>query len=178
MLNVFRVRALPKLMGHYTISGLRFLAQLAVPWQKPKVTVGQHIQAGCIAGRIVRLGIKTVTLVTEDGLTLIVPRKRLLDEQANDVRKGPVSMTVPVYVHYRANLSATEKAIHSALKECAVVRYHPSPEVSLVAINRKTLSFQAVFWLDPSLTDPLTVKHEVNYAILDRLTRAEIPLPE
>lgn len=133
-----------------------------------------------LEGNVVAIDIRTTKIVTNDGLTLIVPNSKLTNSHYVNwsYRNEPVRLHIPVGVAYGSDVASVRHALLLAAVDVEKVLVSPSPSVRLVSFGDSSLDFELLVWTDEPTAHP-QIRSDVNFNI-ERLfneSHIEIPFP-
>jgi small-conductance mechanosensitive channel len=159
-----------------------FIAGLILFFERP-VQVGDIISVGDVEGDVERISIRATVVRTRDGISIILPNKRLITDDVINWSHGDqrTRLRVQVGVAYGSDVELVTKTLLEVTdKERRVMRF-PRPEVQFKCFGESELSFEILLWLaSPDITLRRRVRSDLNSAI-DAAFRAagiEIPFPQ
>lgn len=146
------------------------------------IEVGDIIQIDGTVGKVEQIHLRTSTILTRDGLTMIVPNHKFIVERVinwNHQDKAPSRFAVPVKVP----LNADEQQVHRLLLECAaehpdVVTDDPGrpPQARLTDFNQGEMWFELQFWTYRKF-EVEQVRSDLRYALLEKFRQNHIQEP-
>lgn len=157
-----------------------FVSGLIVLLEKP-IRVGDFIALGDLVGSVERIGARSTEVRTLNGLTIVVPNSRFLENEVINWSHGsPLSrIEVPVGVAYGSPIEAVRQALLEAAQTCPLALETPAPQVWFQAFGASSLDFSLLVWIaDPR--QQFYLRSELNYRIHQTLERhgIEIPFPQ
>ena len=157
-----------------------FVSGLIVLLERP-IRVGDFVALGDLVGTVERIGARATEVRTLDGLTIVVPNSRFLENEVINWSHGsPLSrIKVPVGVAYGSPVDKVRKSLLEAASTCPLVLDNPAPEVWFQEFADSALNFELLVWLhDPR--HQFYLRSELNYRIYSALKRhgIEIPFPQ
>ncbi|MEZ4361865.1 MAG: mechanosensitive ion channel [Kofleriaceae bacterium] len=166
--------ALQPLMGNF-ISGLVLLLE------RP-LKIGDRIELGPLAGRVVSIGARATMVRTNDNISVIVPNSELASSQIINWSHGErtVRITIPIGVSYRSDPEKVRDVLLEVAHTQAGVLREPVPEVLLDGFNDSSIDFALWVWTSEYLERPRVLRSELNFAIHAALKAhgIEIPFPQ
>ncbi|MEZ6195286.1 MAG: mechanosensitive ion channel [Planctomycetota bacterium] len=159
-----------------------FIAGLILFFERP-VQVGDIISVGDVEGDVEQISIRATVIRTRDGISIIVPNKRLITDDVINWSHGDqrTRLKIQVGVAYGSDVPLVKKVlVEVAEKERRVMRF-PRPDTQFMAFGESELSFELLIWLaTPDITLRRRVRSDLNSAI-DAAFREhgiEIPFPQ
>lgn len=126
-----------------------FVSGIILIFDRP-VRIGDTVEVGDKRGRVKEIGIRSSTLLTEDGAEVIIPNGDVLSHQI--VNWTLSNNHVRIALSFTIEKPAKPEAIEpGAIKE--IVRHHPNvldrrdPEVIINAVSSKTEEIRVYFWI-------------------------------
>jgi potassium efflux system protein len=143
-----------------------------------RVKLGGSLQ---IEGDVVTVDLRTTKILTNDGLTVIVPNSKLTNEEYINwsYTNEPVRVHIPVGVAYESDVDTVRAALLAAAGGVEQVIADPKPSVRLVKFGESTLDFELLVWTREPEKHP-QIRSDVNFNIHRELRAAgiEIPFPQ
>ncbi|MDR9429890.1 MAG: mechanosensitive ion channel family protein [Natronomonas sp.] len=130
------------------------------------------------AGTVVKVGVRSTTLLTRDEVLVTVPNAALnaakvTNESAPQRRRR---VRIPIGVAYGTDIDAFEElAVDVALSEPMVLD-SPKPRGRFRSFGDSALQYELLCWVNGP-TRRRRVQHELNRALYDALNAAEIEIP-
>ena len=145
------------------------------------IRVGDVLELEGLVGRVTEIKLRTSTVYTRDGMNVIVPNHRFINENVvNWTHNNMVNrFRITVGVAYGSD----EEVVHRVLKECAeahgdVITKETDRSV-LVRLNGfgdSSLDFEILFWSRNAFRIEQT-KSDIRFAILKAFREANITIP-
>ena len=158
-----------------------FIAGLVLMLERP-VRLGDRIEVGQLIGRVQRIGLRSSTVLGEDGAEVIVPNETLIGREVvnwtlSDRRRR---VLLAVGVAYETDpqfalkvIEGAVASVQSVLRETAGA---PDPVVHFTGFGASSLDFAIKFWTAEAEAEN-RVKSEVGLAVYAALTEAGIQIP-
>ncbi len=154
------------------------LASFTILADKPFV-VDDTVKLGALEGKVERIGFRSTRLRSADGSLLIVPNKKLIDENlenlsSRDLRK--VKLTVPL--KYRLPQAELELLMEDVRKQVeAASGVQGGVQVTIEAFGELTMLMQVVYHLPDQLPDSqiLAEKNRINVAVYGEIVERMMP---
>jgi small-conductance mechanosensitive channel len=148
------------------------------------VRVGDRVKLGGslqVEGDVAAIDLRTTKVLTNDGLTVIVPNSKLTNEEYVNwsYTNEPVRLHIPIGVAYESDVDTVRAALLAAAEGIEQVIANPKPSVRLVKFGDSTLDFELLVWTREPEKHP-QIRSDVNFNIHRELHAAgiEIPFPQ
>ncbi|KAB1188702.1 MULTISPECIES: mechanosensitive ion channel family protein [Haloferax] len=130
------------------------------------------------AGTVIKVGIRSTTLLTRDELRVTVPNSvlnaaKIINESAPNRRRR---MKVPIGVAYGTDVDEVEEILVDIAIDEPLVLDSPRPRARLRRFGADALEYELVCWVNSPLKRGKAT-HNVNRAIYKRLNAADIGIP-
>lgn len=165
---------LQKLAANY-VSGFVILAERSL-------RIGDLVKVDNFEGRITDINTRYTVLRSSAGREAIVPNEILMTQRVENasLADSKLLLTTVVQVAYGTDLEVVRPALSNAVKEVTRVLPDPPPAVHLTAFASDGLELTIPFWIADPENGQMSVRSEVNLAILATLNRlgVDIPFPQ
>ncbi|MCP9493944.1 MAG: mechanosensitive ion channel [Pyrinomonadaceae bacterium MAG19_C2-C3] len=149
------------------------------------VRVGDFISVGQdkseTQGKVTAIKLRTTTVQTNDGITVIVPNSKLVTNMMINWTYGNrrARISVPVGVAYDSDVDLVTAQLMRAAQDVKEVLTEPAPTVQFLGFGDSALDFRLLVWTSRPRLHP-RIKSEINYRIfrLFREANIEIPFPQ
>ncbi|MBF8276729.1 MAG: putative MscS family protein, partial [Candidatus Brocadiaceae bacterium] len=132
-------------------------------------------------GTVDKLSVRSTTITTADGITVIVPNSKFVDSKITNLThpKTVVRGCVKVGVAYGSNTAQVRDCLLVVAKQNPNVRVDREPVVRFAAFGNNSLDFELYFWVDDATKRAPTLS-ELNFAVDDafRKNNIEIAYPQ
>jgi small-conductance mechanosensitive channel len=130
------------------------------------------------AGTVVKVGVRSTTLLTRDEVLVTVPNSvlnaaRIINESAPQRRKR---IRVPIGVAYGTDVDRFEELLVDAADAESLVLEAPKPRARFRRFGDSALEYELLCWV-ASPTRARRAQHELNRTIYKRLDEAGIEIP-
>jgi MscS family membrane protein len=130
------------------------------------------------AGTVVKVGIRSTTLLTRDEVVIVVPNAALnaakvINQSAPQRRRR---VKVPVGVAYGTDIDEFEASLEEIAAEEALVLDSPKPRMRFRNFGGSALEYELLCWVG-SPTRAAKARHKLNREIYKRLAAADIEIP-
>jgi len=157
------------------VSGLILLAE------RP-IKVGDRVEVGSLSGDIVRIGMRSTWVRTNDNVVIIVPNSHFISNQvtnwtANDRR---VRISVPLGVGYASDPREVRAILLQIAREHPDILTDPAPDVIFLGFGDSSLDFDLRVWTAEQLRTPHVLKSDLYFDIFQKFSERgiEIPFPQ
>ncbi len=166
--------------GLQTIAS-NFVSGLIILFERP-IRIGDRIQVGDLHGRVVRIRARATEVVTNDGISVIVPNSEFVSQRVVNWSHGDdkIRIRVPVGVSYGSDPERVRQALLEAAGSVDAVLKDPPPRVRLKEFGDSAIEFELLGWTTELLHARGEFVSRVNFAIHAALERhgIEIPFPQ
>jgi small-conductance mechanosensitive channel len=142
------------------------------------VTVGNIIEVNGQIGRVKKIGLRTSTLLTREGINLIVPNSKITtDNLINwDHDEHKARFNVSLRVAYGTDTQLVKKILQEVAEKNSDVLSFPPPFVRFDDFGNSSLDFSLVFW-SSNLFFIEVVKSNLRFAIDEQFREHNIQIP-
>ena len=157
-----------------------FISGIILLLERP-VKVGDRLEISGVWGDVKHVNLRTTLIETPDGISVIVPNSKLLENEVINYSYGnpKIRLKVPVGIAYGSDCQkAAEVLVQVALDNKRVLS-EPKPKAWFNEFGDSSLNFMLLFWI-PNAVEKYDVISEINYAIDAgfRKNGIEIPFPQ
>lgn len=158
-----------------------FIAGLVLMLERP-VRLGDRIEVGLLIGRVQRIGLRSSTVLGEDGAEVIVPNEILIGREvvnwtlSDRRRRVQLAVGVAYETDPQFALSVIQKAVSSLGDVLTEATGAPDPVVQFTAFGPSSLDFTVKFWTAEA-ESASRVKSDVGLAVHAALAAAGIKIP-
>jgi len=156
-----------------------FVSGIILFLERP-VQVGDIITVGDIEGDVTRISIRSTVIRTRDGVSIILPNRKLIEEDVvNWSHADPrTRMRVAVSVAYGSDVPLVKRVLLEVAERDARILRRPRPEIQFKGFGESELQFVLLIWLaTPDISMRRRVLSDVNSAIDAAFRRAGITIP-
>jgi small-conductance mechanosensitive channel len=155
-----------------------FVCGLVILFERP-VKIDDRIIIDGMEGSIVDIGIRATTVLTNEGVSVIVPNSQFITSAVvNRSLDNPMTrFKVPVGVAYGTDPRLVEKVLMEVAAAHPGALRMPPPVVVFEAFGDSSLQFYLWVWTKTFTDRPVLFRSELNYAIHDALKAAGIQVP-
>ena len=134
-----------------------------------------------VVGTVDKLSVRSTTITTTDGITLIVPNSKFVESKITNLThpKTVARGCVKVGVAYGSNTAQVRDCLLAVAKKNPNVRVDREPVVRFAAFGDNSLNFELYFWVDDA-TKRMPTLSELNFAVDEvfRKNNIEISYPQ
>lgn len=158
-----------------------FVSGIIILAERP-IAIGDRIEVSGIAGRVVKISLRSTTVVTNDNITMIVPNADFISQTVTNWSHGDlkVRIRIPIGVAYGTDPELVQKLLLEVACEHPKTLEQPKPVVLFDAFGDNSLNFELAAWTAEMTTRPKRYMSELNFAIEKKLREnyVEIPFPQ
>lgn len=154
-----------------------FVSGLIILIEKP-IKVGDRIEVGDVHGRVIHLGARSATILTNDNISIIVPNQKFVTENiinwshTDDKRR----FIIPITVALSNDPYLVEKLLIEAASEEPEVLSDPEPGVRLFGYGENGMHFELRAWSSSLIHRRGLLTSKLYYAIHDKFKAHNIEL--
>jgi small-conductance mechanosensitive channel len=154
-----------------------FISGLIIMLSRP-IKVGDHIEVTGVEGDVMEIGARHTTLVTANGVTVIVPNSKFITDPVRnwEYMHAQTPLSISVNVSPEGNPRKVEQVLLGAAAKHPDVSKQPSPRVYFKTLGRTALSFELIVWSRLDIDRRHLMLNELNYTVYDELQANNIPL--
>ncbi|HJV35922.1 mechanosensitive ion channel family protein [Geomonas sp.] len=145
-----------------------FISGLIIMFERP-IKVGDRIVVGEIEGDVISIGARSVEVVSNDNITIIVPNAKFITENvinwSHNERR--VRFRIPVTVAYDSDVHLVERLLLEAAAKDENVLDKPEPSVRLMEFGGNGLRFELRAWSTTLIQRKGLLVSSLNFAILE-----------
>jgi small-conductance mechanosensitive channel len=154
-----------------------FISGLIIMFERP-IKIGDHIDVAGVEGDVVEIGARHTTLITSNGVTVIVPNSKFITENVRnwEYQHAQTPLSIAVNVASDANPRMVEKLLLDVAMRQRDVSKQPPPRVYFKALARSALAFELVVWSKMDIDRRHIMLNDLNFAVYDELASHRINL--
>ncbi|RXK82311.1 mechanosensitive ion channel [Chlorobaculum sp. 24CR] len=158
-----------------------FFSGLIILLERP-VKVGDRIQVGDINGDVVRIAIRSTTILTNDNINIIIPNSEFVSKQVINWSHNDrnLRVAVPVGVSYGSDPEQVRRVLLGVADHHPDILAKPAPVVLFSGFGNSALNFELLVWTETRIQTPRFLQSELNFRIFAafRKNGIEIPFPQ
>ncbi|MEP2024314.1 MAG: mechanosensitive ion channel domain-containing protein [Reichenbachiella sp.] len=145
------------------------------------VSIGDIVELEGLVGRITEINIRTSTVVTRDGIIIIVPNSKLVSDKVINWSHNRQStrFVVKVGVAYGTDVRKATALIERAAENHPEIAKKPKPFARFVDFGNSSLDLEIRFWCK-NMWQIESIKSDLRFEIYDLFHKngIEIPFPQ
>jgi len=157
-----------------------FISGIILLLERP-VKVGDRLEISGVWGDVKHVNLRTTLIETPDGISVIVPNSKLLENEVINYSYGnpKIRLQVPVGIAYGSDCQKAAEVLVQVALDNKRVLVEPKPKAWFREFGDSSLNFMLLFWI-PNAVEKFDVISEINYAIDAgfRKNGIEIPFPQ
>ena len=155
-----------------------FVSGIVILLERP-VKVGDRIEVGGTSGDVVSISARATTVVTNDGISVIIPNSELISTRVTNwsLTGKMVRFKIPVPVPYGTDQDLVVKLLLEVAKEDPNVATEPSTSIRLKEFSASNLVFELVIWTSKLMQRQGMMRSRMNMAIYRKFKDNGISLP-
>jgi small-conductance mechanosensitive channel len=154
-----------------------FVSGLIILFERP-IKVGDRIEVGDVHGKVIYLGVRSATILTNDNVSIIIPNQKFVTENiinwshTDDKRR----FIIPVTVALSSNPYLVEQLLLEAAIEEPNVLKDPAPGVRLFWFGENGMHFELRAWSNSLIHRRGLLTSNLNFAIYDKFKANNVEL--
>ncbi|MEL7037204.1 MAG: mechanosensitive ion channel domain-containing protein [Cyanobacteria bacterium J06592_8] len=154
-----------------------FVSGLILLFEQP-IRVGDYVQLEDLEGTIRKISIRATIVVTNDGVSIIVPNSDLVSHRIVNWSYENVNsrIHIPVRVAYGSDPVLVTEALLAASRRESRILLNPPPQVWLREFGEDSMNFELLVWINkPRMRLP--IQSSLNFIIHNELYYKKIRIP-
>ena len=155
-----------------------FVSGVVILLERP-VKVGDRIEVGGTTGDVVRISARATTVVTNDGISVIIPNSELISSRVTNwsLAGKMVRFKIPVPVAFGTDQDKVVQLLLEVASEDGNIAKEPAPSVRLKEFGQSALVFELVIWTSKLMQRQGMMKSRVNMAVYRKFSQNGISMP-
>jgi small-conductance mechanosensitive channel len=155
-----------------------FVSGIIIFAEQP-IAIGDRVEVSGIAGRVVKIRLRSTTVITNDNITMIVPNADFISQTVTNWSHGDpkVRIRIPIGVAYGTDPELLEKVLLEVAAENPKTLEEPKPSVLFSNFGDNSLNFELAVWTASMSTRPRRFISTLNFAIEKKLRENDIEIP-
>ncbi len=155
-----------------------FVSGIVILLERP-VKVGDRIEVGGTTGDVVKISARATTVVTNDGISVIIPNAELVSTRVTNwsLTGKMVRFKIPIPVPYGIDQDKVLKLLMEVAVEDSNVAKEPSPSIRLKEFAPSAIVFELVIWTSKLLQRQGMMKSHINMAVYRKFNENGISMP-
>lgn len=151
---------------------------LVILFERP-IKLGDRVEIGSVAGNVVKISMRSTTILTNDNIAVIVPNSQfvaatVINWSHNDRN---IRYNFPVGVSHREDPARIKKILLEVAEAESGVLRSPAPDVLFESYGDSALNFNLRVWSREFIDRPRVLKSRLYYAIFEAFKREGVELP-
>jgi small-conductance mechanosensitive channel len=155
-----------------------FVSGLIILGERP-IQLGHRIEVGDTIGRVVQIGARSTSVLTNDNIRIIIPNSELITGRVVNWSHGDgqVRLRIPVGVSYLSDVQLVQKLLLEVAAANESVLEDPAPAVIFVEFGESALNFELRVWTQELLDRPGRLTSQLNFSIWEKFREHNIEIP-
>jgi small-conductance mechanosensitive channel len=147
------------------------------------IQVGDRIEVGNTSGKVIKIGARATSILTNDDIVIIVPNAEFVTEKVINWSYGVdqrVRLRMPVGVSYNSDPNLVEKLLLEVAKENKGVLSEPPSSAIITGFGESSIDFELRVWTMDLIHRPGYLKSSLYFDIWEKFKAngIEIPFPQ
>ena len=155
-----------------------FVSGIIIFAEQP-IAIGDRVEVSGIAGRVVKISLRSTMVETSDNITMIVPNADFISQTVTNwsYSDPKVRIRIPVGVAYGTDPKEVEKLLLEVAEEDSRTLKDPKANVIFRAFGASSLDFELAAWTKEMSTRPTSYISGMNFAIDKKFREHDIEIP-
>ncbi len=155
-----------------------FVSGVVILLERP-VKVGDRIEVGGTTGDVVKISARATTVVTNDGISVIIPNSELVSSRVTNwsLTGKMVRFKIPIPVPYGTDQDQVLRLLMEVAAEDSNVAKDPSPSIRLKEFGPSAIIFELVIWTSKLLQRQGMMRSRINMAVYRKFNQNGISMP-
>ena len=152
-----------------------FVSGIIILFERP-IKVGDRIEMGDVSGDVVRISMRSTTIVTNDNISIIVPNSDFISSKVINWSHTDrnIRFNFPIGVSYNEDPQNIRMLLLEVVKENTGVLHEPEPDVLFEGYGDSSLNFNLRVWTREYINRPDVLKSQIYYAVFEKNTEFKI----
>jgi len=155
-----------------------FVSGLIILGERP-IQLGHRIEVGDTIGKVVQIGARSTSVLTNDNIRIIIPNSELITGRVVNWSHGDgqIRLRIPVGVSYLSDVQLVQKLLLEVAAANESVLEDPAPGVIFVEFGESALNFELRVWTQELLDRPGRLTSQLNFSIWEKFREHDIKIP-
>ncbi|MBL0340241.1 MAG: mechanosensitive ion channel [Bacteroidetes bacterium] len=155
-----------------------FVSGIVILLERP-VKLGDRIEVGGTSGDVVSISARATTVVTNDGISVIIPNSELISTRVTNwsLTGKMVRFKIPIPVPYGTDQDLIVKLLLEVAKEDPNVAKEPATSIRLKEFAPSSIIFELVIWTSKLMQRQGMMRSRMNMAIYRKFNENGIAMP-
>jgi small-conductance mechanosensitive channel len=158
-----------------------FVSGIIILFERP-IKVGDRIEVGNVSGDVIRISMRSTTIITNDNISIIVPNSEFISSKVINWSHTDrnVRFNFPIGVSYNSDPEKVREILLKVAEENEGVLKNPVPDVLLDEYGDSSINFTLRVWTSDYITRPYVLKSQLYYSAFKKFKESgiEIPFPQ
>ena len=158
-----------------------FVSGIIILFERP-IKVGDRIEVGNVSGDVIRISMRSTTIITNDNISIIVPNSEFISSKVINWSHTDrnVRFNFPIGVSYNSDPEKVREILLKVAEENEGVLKNPVPDVLLDEYGDSSINFTLRVWTSDYITRPYVLKSQLYYSTFKKFKESgiEIPFPQ
>jgi small-conductance mechanosensitive channel len=154
---------------------------IIILFERP-IKVGDRIQVGDVSGDVIKISMRSTTILTNDNISIIVPNSDFISSTVINWSyiDRNIRLNIPVGVSYKEDPKNVKKLLLEVVSENEGVLKEPKPDVLFDKFGDSSLVFNLRVWTNKYINRPGVLRSQLYYSIFEKFREngVEIPFPQ
>lgn len=151
---------------------------IIILFERP-IKVGDRVEIGNVSGDVIKISMRSTTIVTNDNISIIVPNSEFISSRVinwSHIDRN-VRLNFPVGVSYRENPESIKKVLLEVAAENEGILKEPKPDVLFSDFGESYIEFNLRVWTREYINRPGVLKSQLYYAIFKKFKEHNVEIP-
>lgn len=155
-----------------------FVSGIVILLERP-VKVGDRIEVGGTTGDVVKISARATTVVTNDGISVIIPNSELVSLRVTNwsLTGKMVRFKIPIPVPYGTDQDKVLRLLLDVAAEDANVAREPAASVRMKEFGANAVIFELVIWTSKLMHRQGMMRSRINMAVYRKFNENGITMP-
>jgi small-conductance mechanosensitive channel len=155
-----------------------FVSGVVILLERP-VKVGDRIEVGGVTGDVVKISARATTVVTNDGISVIIPNADLVSGKVINwsLTGKMVRFKIPVPAPYGTDQELVLRMLMEVAAEDPNVNSDPAPSIRLREFGESAIIYELVIWTSKLMHRQGMMKSRINMAVYRKFEANGIRIP-
>jgi small-conductance mechanosensitive channel len=158
-----------------------FVSGIIILFERP-IKVGDRIEVADVSGDVVKISMRSTTILTNDNIAIIVPNSEFISSTVINWSHTDrnVRFNFPVGVSYKSDPEVVRKILLEVAQKNDGVLKKPAPDVLLNEYGDSSINFTLRVWTSEYITQPFVLKSQLYFSAFEKFKEhgIEIPFPQ
>ena len=158
-----------------------FVSGIIILFERP-IKVGDRIEVADVSGDVVKISMRSTTILTNDNIAIIVPNSEFISSTVINWSHTDrnVRFNFPVGVSYKSDPEVVRNILLEVAQKNDGVLKKPAPDVLLNEYGDSSINFTLRVWTSEYITQPFVLKSQLYFSAFEKFKEhgIEIPFPQ